>query len=95
MSAYAALQIINIVDIAFRVLIWLIIIRVLLSWVRHDPHQPIFKFIYDVTSPVMRPFHRIIPPMGGIDFSPIIIVFVLSIVQRLVHDILFRILTGF
>lgn len=91
----AAILIINTVDIAFQVLIWLIIIRVILSWVRHDPYHPIIKFIYDVTDPVMRPFHRLIPTAGGIDFSPIIIIFVLTIVQRLVHDVLVLILMGF
>ncbi len=95
MSIYAALQLVNIVDIAFQVLIWLIIIRVLLSWVRHDPYHPIIKFVYDVTDPVMRPFRKIIPAAGGIDFTPIIIIFVLTIVQRLVHDILLALLTGF
>ncbi|NLB53302.1 MAG: YggT family protein [Syntrophomonadaceae bacterium] len=95
MSTYFALQIINIVDIAFQVLIWLIIIRVILSWVRHDPYNPVIKFIYEVTDVVMKPFHRIIPTAGGIDFSPIIIIFILSILQRVVHDVLFMILTGF
>jgi YggT family protein len=95
LSTYFALQIINIVDIAFQVLIWLIIIRVILSWVRHDPYNPVIKFIYEVTDVVMKPFHRIIPTAGGIDFSPIIIIFILSILQRVVHDVLFMILTGF
>jgi YggT family protein len=43
----------------------------------------------------MRPFRKIIPAAGGIDFTPIIIIFVLTIVQRLVHDILLALLTGF
>lgn len=95
MSTYTAVQIINIVNIAFQVLIWLVIIRVLLSWVRHDPYQPIIKFIYDITEPVMRPFYKLVPVVGGIDFSPIIVIFVLTIVQRLVTQILYMLLTGF
>lgn len=95
MSTYMAVQIINIVNIAFQVLIWLVIIRVLLSWVRHDPYQPIIKFVYDITEPVMRPFYKLVPVVGGIDFSPIIVIFVLTIVQRLVTQILYMLLTGF
>jgi len=95
LSTYTAVQIINIVNIAFQVLIWLVIIRVLLSWVRHDPYQPIIKFIYDITEPVMRPFYKLVPVVGGIDFSPIIVIFVLTIVQRLVTQILYMLLTGF
>jgi YggT family protein len=95
LSTYTAVQIINIVNIAFQVLIWLVIIRVLLSWVRHDPYQPIIKFVYDITEPVMRPFYKLVPVVGGIDFSPIIVIFVLTIVQRLVTQILYMLLTGF
>ncbi len=95
MSTYTAVQIINIVNTAFHVLISLVIIRVLLSWVRHDPYQPIIKFVYDITEPVMRPFYKLVPVVGGIDFSPIIVIFVLTIVQRLVTQILYMLLTGF
>jgi YggT family protein len=57
-----------------QVMIWLIIVRCILSFVRHDPYQPIIRFIYDVTEPVMAPFRRWLPAAGGIDFSPIIAV---------------------
>lgn len=92
MSTVAAYQIIKAVDIAFQVLIWLVIIKVLLSWVRHDRNQPIIKFIYDITGPVMKPFYNLVPVIGGIDFSPILVIFVLSIAQRLVHQVLVMIL---
>ncbi len=92
MSTLVAIQIIKAVDIAFQVLIWLVIIKVLLSWVRHDPNNPIIKFIYDITGPIMRPFYNIVPAMGGIDFSPIIVIFVISIAQKLIHQILVMLL---
>jgi len=66
---------------ALEVLKWLIVARCLLSFVRHDPYQPIIKFIYDVTEPVMAPFRRLIPAAGGIDFSPILLFFAIQIVQ--------------
>ncbi len=58
-------QLIGIINIAFRVLVYLIIARCILSFVRHDPYQPIIRFIYDITEPVMKPFRRIIPSAGG------------------------------
>ncbi|QNB45157.1 YggT family protein [Thermanaerosceptrum fracticalcis] len=76
------------VRIAFEVLDWLIIIRVLLSWVRHDPYNPIFRFIYEITEPVLAPFRRL---MGGrmvVDFSPIVAIFVIQLVEMLVIDLL-------
>ncbi|MEA1960962.1 MAG: YggT family protein [Bacillota bacterium] len=81
-------QIIKLVNVAFEVLVWLIIIRCILSFVRHDPYQPLIRFIYDVTEPIMAPFRKIIPATAGIDFSPIITVFAIYFVQKIVVSLL-------
>jgi YggT family protein len=60
----------DIVGLAFEVMMWLIVIRCILSFVRHNPYQPIIRFIYDITEPIMAPFRRLLPTAGGIDFSP-------------------------
>lgn len=84
--------IIQVVDIIFEVLVWLIIARCILSFVRHNPHQPVIRFVYDVTEPIMAPFRRLIPAAGGLDFSPIVVLLVLSLVQRIVVRFLYTIL---
>jgi YggT family protein len=84
--------IIQIVNTAFTVLVWLIIGRCILSFIRHDPYHPIIKFIYEVTEPVMSPFRRLLPPAGGLDFSPILAVFAVYLVQSIVIKILYYIL---
>lgn len=58
-------------------LVWLIVARTLMSWVSPDPSNPIVQLIYALTEPVMAPFRRIIPPLGFIDLSPIILIFLL------------------
>jgi YggT family protein len=64
-------QLIQIVNIAFQVLIYLIIARCILSFIRHNPYNPIIKFIYDVTEPIMAPFRRLLPPWAtGLTFPP-------------------------
>lgn len=73
---------------AFEVFNWLIIIRVVLSWIPHNPYSPIFKFIYEVTEPVLAPFRRMIGIRPGIDFSPIIAIFALQVVEYLIIMIL-------
>ncbi|HAA09297.1 MAG TPA: YggT family protein [Syntrophomonas sp.] len=83
---------IQIVETAFTVLVWLIIGRCILSFIRHDPYHPIIKFIYEVTEPVMSPFRRLLPPAGGLDFSPILAVFAVYLVQSIVIKILYYIL---
>jgi len=83
-----SISVIRVIDVAFEVLVWLIIIRCILSFVRHDPYQPVFKFIYDVTEPVMAPFRRLVPVVGGLDFSPLIAIMVVELVRRLVYAVL-------
>lgn len=85
-------QIIQLVNLVFEILVWLIIIRCVLSFVKHDPYQPIIRFVYDVTEPVMAPFKRLIPAAGGIDFSPIIAVFAIEIVRKVIVHLLLIIL---
>lgn len=53
---------------------WVVIARAVISWVNPDPYNPIVRFLYQVTEPVLYRVRRIIPmPMTGIDFSPIIV----------------------
>ncbi|MFZ5596373.1 MAG: YggT family protein [Bacillota bacterium] len=78
------------VNIIFEVYMALILARVLLSWVRHNPYQPIIKFIYETTDPVLGFFRRLIPPIGMVDISPIAAFFVLSLVRSLIINILYR-----
>lgn len=84
----------QIIDIAIRILIYLIIARVILSWIPSLSwrYREISRWIENVTNPLLRPFQRILPPRstGGLDLSPLLAIFALSIVRR----ILFQILIG-
>jgi len=83
-----AYQLIQIINMAFQVLIWLIIGRCVLSFINHNRYQPIIKFIYDVTEPVMAPFRRILPMSSGIDFSPLLAVLAIELVRELLVRLL-------
>ena len=65
----------------------LIIVRIIFSWVGIPSQRTvlqIFKFVYDVTEPYLGIFRRFIPAAGGIDFSPIIALLLLGIIQSIV-----------
>ena len=49
----------------------LIIARVVVSWIANQSRHPLIPLIYQLTEPVLRPFSRVIPPMGGVDLSPL------------------------
>jgi len=76
----------DIVHYLIQALIWAIIISAVLSWlVAFDVVNLRNRFVYNVshfldavTRPVLRPVQRIIPPLGGVDITPLIVVVVLS-----------------
>lgn len=53
---------------------WIVIAGAVLSWVNPDPYNPIVRFIYNVTEPVLSRLRSRLPvTFGGIDFSPIVV----------------------
>jgi YggT family protein len=52
---------------------WAVLIRVILSWVAPDPNNPFTRVVIQITEPVMAPARKALPPMGGLDLSPIIV----------------------
>ncbi len=65
-----------------------LLIRIVLSWVPHNPYNQAIQFLYKITDPVLNPVRKLIPPFRGIDFSPIIVFFGLGIVKRIVSGAL-------
>ena len=63
-----------------------IIINIILSWVAPGSHHPAAVLLYQLTEPVMQPFRKLIPPMGGIDLSPILVFLSISVVQILLKS---------
>ena len=73
----------------FQLLQLILIVRILLTWFPNiDWWKQPYKFIREVTDPLLEPFRRIIPPIGGLDLSPIVLFFVLGIVENIVLNIL-------
>jgi YggT family protein len=78
----------DILEAAFTAYYVLIIIRIVLSWIPHNPHQHIFKFIYEVTEPYLQVFRKYIPPLGMIDISPIIALIALRFLKYFIDMLL-------
>ena len=72
--------------VALNVYTIVLFLRIILSWVTMfwsppSSLSPAVRVIYDLTEPVMRIFRRYIPPIGGMDLSPIFIFFILRIIS--------------
>lgn len=75
MSAQIIGFVVQLIDIYKFVLI----VRILLSWIPHDRYHPLINWIYRITDPILEPFRHAIPPLGGVlDISPIILFFVID-----------------
>ncbi|MFH0784439.1 MAG: YggT family protein [Pseudomonadota bacterium] len=77
MSAIAQL-----LDFLLTAYMWIIIGRAVISWVSADPYNPIVRFLYEATEPLLSRIRRWLPiSMGGIDFSPMILILVIMFLQ--------------
>lgn len=88
---YLLMAVAKVIDYVLFFYMWIIIARAVLSWVNPDPYNPIVRFIYNVTDPVMNRVRSKIPvSFGGIDFSPIIVILAIYFLQIFVVNSLLR-----
>lgn len=71
---------------------WIVIIRALLSWVNPDPYNPVVRFFYRATEPVLRPIrHRLPVWQIGLDLSPLIVILLIYFLQQFLVPVLYEI----
>ncbi len=80
----------SIVRIILNIYVFIVIIRVVLSWFMVPSLRPLAVIVYHFTEPVLRPLRRLIPPnkMGGIDITPIIVIFIIIFINRFIVETL-------
>ena len=77
---------------------WLIIASVVVSWLvafgvlntRNDVVYRALDILNRITDPILRPIRRLIPPMGGLDLSPMIVLLIIYVLQREIQIVLYR-----
>jgi YggT family protein len=74
--------------LAINVFMFAIIIQVILSWVNPGSYNPVTALLYSITSPIMRPLQRLIPPISGIDLSPLVAIIGLQVLRMLLMPLL-------
>ncbi len=84
-----------VIDYVLQIYSWIVIARVVISWVNADPYNPIVRAIYSVTEPVLYRIRQALPVFaGGIDFSPIVvfiaIMFLQSFLVQTLQQLAFR-----
>lgn len=82
--------IIQIVNILVTVITWLVIIKVVLSYFM-SPYHPIRESIDSVVEPLLAPIRRILPQTGMIDFSPLVLIILLQVLEAVLRNVLLSI----
>lgn len=72
------------------VLTILIIARALLSWVNPSPYNPIVRWVYRLTEPILAPIQSVLPAPGGLDFSPLVALVIVQLLERLILNLIFN-----
>lgn len=73
-------------------LIGLLIVFAILSWV--SPHSPIYGVISRLCAPVLRPVQRVVPLVGGVDLSPLVVLIVLQVLLMVLANLQYKVLAG-
>jgi len=74
----------------FETYMYVVLIRVVISWINPDPHNPIVQFLRGVTDPAIEAVRRIVPSFlwsTGLDFTPLILILLLQAVIMLLNRI--------
>ena len=76
---------------ALQLYTFVLLARILMTWIPNlDPYNPIVQFLIQVTEPVLEPARRLIPPIGMMDISPIVVFFAIQILARILQDMAVR-----
>ncbi len=73
---------VNFVSLLTTVLLVLILLRVVMSWTNPTGGGGFTAFVYQATEPILAPIRRLLPPMGGLDWSPFVAILLLGVISR-------------
>jgi YggT family protein len=71
----------KLINIILSAYIWIVIARAVISWVNADPYNPIVRFLVQITDPILSRIRRFLPPLGGIDLSPMLLILLIVFLQ--------------
>ena len=81
---YLLLPLLGVASVLLTLLFFAIIIVIVISWVAPNNYNPAAILLRQIAEPVLAPFRRLVPAIGGLDFSPMLLMFVLYVLQSIV-----------
>lgn len=87
---------VELIDIVLTFYVWVVVIYVVLSWLvqfdvinsRNQFVRTLGDFLFRLTEPALRPIRRILPNLGGVDLSPMVLILLVWFIRRLMREYL-------
>ena len=86
-------SVVELLSLLLNVFIFAIIAQVILSWINPGTYNPATTLLYSLTTPILEPIQRHVPPVGGLDLSPLVALIVLQLLKMIVIPPLLHFLT--
>jgi len=74
-------SVLGVLGLLVNIYFFALLAMIILSWVAAGSRHPAIYLLYQITEPVMAPFRKVLPPMGGLDLSPILVFVLINIIQ--------------
>ena len=74
----------SVIHLVLILYMYIIIARAVMSWFNPNPYNTIVRFIYQITDPVLNQVRRFIPPIAGLDLSPVIVILIILFIDRFI-----------
>jgi YggT family protein len=84
LTAVAGMTVLSLLRTVLNLYFFLILISVILSWIASNGYNPAAQLVGKLAEPVLRPFRKLIPPIGGIDLSPMLAIIVIQALTMLI-----------
>lgn len=74
-------SVLNVLGLIVKIYFWSVIAVVVVSWIAPGSHHPAIQLVAQITEPVMRPVRNVMPAIGGLDLSPIVVFLILNVIS--------------
>lgn len=81
---------VQLIQVLANLLTLIVIVDVLASWVLPNPYHPFRQAVHRIVDPMLAPIRRLIPPVGMIDFSPMVLILVIQVIEVVLVNLLAR-----
>lgn len=73
----------GLLKLLFNIFFFAILLQVIISWINPGVYNPVLTILFSLTEPLLAPARKIIPPIGGFDLSPMVVIIILQLLEML------------